>query len=103
MPRDNGDVRCWDCEHFMSDDPGYSHFGTCTELFDSVDGPRMEGWPVNAIRADGRSDASGCPGWSPSQDYLALLDETRSYEDELSRARAARGFRMPGLGGGEAA
>lgn len=106
MPRDypypDPLVTCECCEHYEGE--SLSRRGRCPMAEDIL---RMEGYPGATVVMQGTRLCCDCENFEPTREYLeesaAQEAEARSYEDELSRARAARGFRIPDFGGGEAA
>jgi len=53
--RNNGDVRCGDCEHYTDDG--------CEEAAEAL---VLEGWPKACVCPDDSADAARCPEYAPA-------------------------------------
>jgi hypothetical protein len=77
--RNNGDVRCSDCEHFSLDG--------CEEASEAL---AQDGWPRAAVIPEDDADASRCPEFLAGPTLALNLDEERSVRSEHLRAETLR-------------
>ncbi len=76
----NGEVRCGDCRNLQN---------SCCEPAGEF--LRQNGWPPFTIRPKPTADASRCPDFEPSNDYLAMMEEALSYREEVDRVALLKG------------
>ncbi|OIO03107.1 MAG: hypothetical protein AUJ49_05120 [Desulfovibrionaceae bacterium CG1_02_65_16] len=79
--RNNGDVRCGDCEHYSDDG--------CEEAAEVL---ALEGWPRACVCPDDSADASRCPEFALSGGCLLAQDEERSAREAEARVAAIKNF-----------
>jgi len=79
--RNNGDVRCGDCEHYTDDG--------CEEAAEAL---VLEGWPKACVCPDDSADAARCPEYAPAAGMFLARDEERSAREADARVAAIKNF-----------